>query len=511
MRRALRIVWGTVKWTLFVLVLSSLALCAVLAFGRLSVPASLVERLASRCLPPGVGIRIGSVALGFRDGLTVRGLRVVDLGKDGDGAFIAGADSIEVDPVGRHVRIVGARYPRLPDSYYAPENIERNGRVECELPGLPRFSLTLVNPDILAVKADRVVASVEVARDRVTVDRIRLDWPVDGEQTSVTGFCYVDLSRQVVYGEVRGKACQANIRPMLVALDVPVSLPYFDGFTEVPAPVPSWCGWKVNLVNNDLDLYLDLHPALGRYNTVPMEKANGKIHLHVYTREDFLNYNQTIGPIRASGAGGRSLEGTVTVAGTNGYNTVDVEARSNLPLAEVLKIAGFDGEYFDKDVVGESSCSLQFRFPRAMTDDYRLLNGRGHFEIRNGQLMRMKGFRGLLEAMPSMAPAVSWFTDTTQASSDYVIENGVVRTDNTYIEGSLFSIKMYGAFDAAANSLDYTVRVQFTKKDSLVGKLLHPITWPFTKLLLEFKLTGTPEEPKWQYLSVVDRVLEAVK
>ena len=33
--------------------------------------------------------------------------------------------------------------------------------------------------------------------------------------------------------------------------------------------------------------------------------------------------------------------------------------------------------------------------------------------------------RGLLDAMPSIAPAVSWFTDTTQASCDYVIENGV--------------------------------------------------------------------------------------
>ena len=70
---------------------------------------------------------------------------------------------------------------------------------------------------------------------------------------------------------------------------------------------------------------------------------------------------------------------------------------------------------------------------------------------------------------------------------------------------------MYGQFDAAANSLDYTVRVRFTKEDSIVGKLVHPLTWPFTKLLLEFKLTGTPEHPKWKYISVVDRVVEAVK
>ena len=70
---------------------------------------------------------------------------------------------------------------------------------------------------------------------------------------------------------------------------------------------------------------------------------------------------------------------------------------------------------------------------------------------------------------------------------------------------------MYGTFDTVKTALDFTVRVQFTKKDSLVGKLLHPLTWPFTKLLLEFRLTGSPENPKWLYVSVIDRVMEAVK
>ena len=113
--------------------------------------------------------------------------------------------------------------------------------------------------------------------------------------------------------------------------------------------------------------------------------------------------------------------------------------------------------------------------------------------------------------MPSVAPAVTWFTDSTQASCDYVIKNGVLRSDNIYIEGSLFSIKMYGSFDAVAGGMDFTVRVQFTKKDSMVGKVLHPLAWPFTKLLLEFRLRGSPDNPEWTYVSVVDRGLEAVK
>ena len=146
-----------------------------------------------------------------------------------------------------------------------------------------------------------------------------------------------------------------------------------------------------------------------------------------------------------------------------------------------------------------------------MTNNYEVMDGSGHIAIRNGCLMRMKWFRGLIDAMPSIAPAITWLSDTTQASGDYVIEKGVLRTENVYIEGTLFSIKMSGWLDTVRNTQDFTVHVQFAKSDSMVGKILHPITWPFTKLLLEFRLTGSPDEPKWKYISVINRVVEAVK
>ena len=182
-----------------------------------------------------------------------------------------------------------------------------------------------------------------------------------------------------------------------------------------------------------------------------------------------------------------------------------------MPVASLLRIGGFVGEHVGEDVVGSSSCELKFHFPRAMTNNYEVLNGEGHISVVDGQIMRMKGFRGLLALLAEKVPGVSWFTDSTSASCDYVMENGIVKSDNIYIEGSVFSIKMYGAFDAVNEKLDFTARVQFVRKDSFVGKILHPLTWPFTKLLLEFRLTGTPEEPKWEYLSVIDRVVEAVK
>ena len=506
-KKILRIFWKTVKWGF----IAFFVYLATLLFREQRFSGKYAEWLFEHYAPTNLVLNVDTVSLGAMRGICVRGLRLYDSSMREPTKMLAGADVVSLDLFRREVRATGLSYTRLPDSYYAPGNQEKNARVECDLPNWGLFTFVLDRPDILGIRPERLTGTVRFAERRVDFRQLHLTWPDADRRISVDGFCYVDLDRQEVYGEVDGHARQAHIRPLLVALDVPVSLPYMDGFTEVPEPCKSWCAWKVDLVRNDFDLWLDLHPVLGRYNAVPMKRADGKIHLHNYTRGTCLNYKTTVGPITGVDLKDRSLEGTVTIVGTNNYNVVDVKAKSSQPLADVLKIGGFTGDYVGNEVFGDSVCDLQFRFPRAMSNNYEVLNGYGHVTVKNGQLMRMKGFRGLIEAMPKIAPAVTWFTDSTQASADYVIENGVVRSDGIYVEGALFSIKMYGSFDAVRNEMDFTVRVQFTKNDSLLGKVLHPLAWPFTKLLLEFKLTGTPENPRWKYVSVVDRVLEVVK
>jgi len=484
---------------------------ASLFFREERLPVSWFEYLFDRYTPVNIVAQVDSVSVGFRRGLHVRGLRIYDTDRADPLTPLVRASSIGWYPHLRRIRIEDLSYVRLPDGYYKGGNSERNARAELGIPSLGRYAVTLVRPDILSIRAERIAFDVSVEPERIDFENIRLDWPDRDRAMGVDGFCYLDLERQEVYGEIDGQAWQRHIRPLLVTLDVPVALPYMDGFTEVPEPCPSWCAWKVDLIRKDFDLWLDLRPDLGRYNGVPMRHADGKIHLHNCIRDGYLNYVTTVGPIAGIDAAGRTLDGTVVIVGTNGNVTVDVNATSSLPLADVLRIGGFTGDYIGNDVVGDSACELQFRFPRAMSNNYEVLNGSGHVTVRNGQLMRMKGFQGLIEAMPSVAPAITWFTDTTQASCDYTIENGVVKTENGYVEGSLFSIKMAGWFDAVNNRQDFKVHVQFAKKDSMLGKVLHPLAWPFTKLLLEFRLTGTPENPKWTYITVVGRMLEAVK
>ena len=505
----------TFLWTVVLLTIVFCFFALSLLFRAQPLPASLVGLALARVVPTNLVVRVDGCAIGFRDGVDLRGLRVFDaatLAATTNAAPIASAERLVVNPLARRVLAVGLRYPRLPDSYYAPENHDRNEPVDVTLPRLPRFLLTLEDPDVLGAAPAKVTAEVEILPRRAAFERVRLEWPPETEGvTALDGECRVDFETQELAGSVRGTALQRQIRPLIDALDVPVALPYIDAFTEVPGKIPASCAWRVNLVNNDFTMDLGLHPTLGKYRGVPMARADGDLHLFVYTRGDRLNYRHTFGPIVGVGPKGEPLEGTVVVNGTNGFNTVSVMAKSALPVAHLLKIGGFEDDYVDADVVGNSVCSLEFRFPRAMTNNYEVLNGHGHLSVRDGRLMRLKGMKGLVELLADRVPGVSWFTDSTQGSCDYVIENGVLKTDNAYIEGTVFSIKMYGQFDTVRDDLDFTVRVQFTKKDSIVGKILHPLTWPFTKLLLEFRLKGSAGRPEWEYVSVVDRVLEAVK
>ncbi len=120
----------------------------------------------------------------------------------------------------------------------------------------------------------------------------------------------------------------------------------------------------------------------------------------------------------------------------------------------------------------------------------------------------MKLFMGLTDLLANEVPGVDKVVDQSEASATFTIEKGVVRSRDILIEGALFSISARGEYDIANDSLDFVVRVELMRKDSILGKyLIRPVLWPFTKLLLEFKVAGSLDDPKWKYISVLDRIM----
>ena len=165
-------------------------------------------------------------------------------------------------------------------------------------------------------------------------------------------------------------------------------------------------------------------------------------------------------------------------------------------------------DILDLDLGGKSGIvNSEFELSGPLvTNVVRGLNGRGTMRVTDGHLLQMNLFAGLTKLLAEHVPGIDYIVNQSQASVDFTVSNGVFRTENLFIEGGLVSLKGWGEYDIAEDQLDFTIRSQFLKKESFLGSVVHLVTWPFTKLLLEFKASGSIYNPKWKYISVIDRI-----
>jgi len=143
------------------------------------------------------------------------------------------------------------------------------------------------------------------------------------------------------------------------------------------------------------------------------------------------------------------------------------------------------------------------------TNEIARLNGHGHVDIHDGYIAQMRLFSGLTDLLAEKVPGVGSVVNQSNASGDFLIKNGILSSDSIRIEGALFSISAEGTYDIERDYLDFVVRVRFMKDDSVPGlkELVRALSWPFTKLLMEFHVRGPIDNPTWEYVSILDRVM----
>ena len=621
MKKTIRFLLKTAMWLLaaiFVYVVS-------LFFRQERIPGEWVERAFSGVLPTNLVFHCDGASFGFRHGLHVRGVKLYDLSSRRALEPVAAAADVSFRLFERELRIVEAKVPRLHDGYYeAGSYAEPLGDRDLGF-ALPDFqddfTLVLERPSILGVSPERVAAQIVSRPDRLDLEAFHLDWRDSDRRTGLDGFCSLDLGARRVRGVARGLATQAQIRPLIEVLDVPSVLEYMDAFTGVTAPVPAGCAWDVDLRTNEFKVDIELHPVLGRYNGVPMSRADGRISLHVTFPGDHMDYETTIGPLAAADKRGRQLDGTLRIVGVGDRVDLELDAHSALVKKDLLDVIGYlnggeldfvecddapqvavlgrlatevsrqadndlkgdfsfrrgalfgvrlqdvSGDFsYVGDVFAVTNCSARGKKsgsvagsarismpgldPAKMTFSARLaysggsleevgdffkfdigdrsgevegemwlegplgdsfksgLCGGGRLKAANGHLAQMRLFMGLTELLAKEVPGIDRIVNQSEASCTYTVENGVVRTRDVLIEGSLFSISAEGSYDIPKDELDFVVRVKLMKNESTLGRyLIRPITWPFSKLLMEYRVRGSLEEPRWEYISVLDRML----
>ena len=351
-----------------------IAFVAVVFFEQ-RVPRPVLNFVLERLSRGAVLVKADSASFRFSHGLKIRNVRLFEKRRHHTKAdepvtpfLSASLVDLELDlrriPWSWEYMLLGAtltdlKYPRLPEGYYVPDSIEypgqpdfkeKNEAVEFELPEIKPFRVTLIRPDILSVTPKYVeVPSVAFTRSSMRIEQIHLQWRDADALMRLNGNVELDVEQQQVKGFVHGQTRQHNIRPMLVAIDIMNALPFMDAFTKVEPPVDAACRFDVNLRNNDLHIFLDLHPRDGLYEGVPFKKADGTVDIRVFVRDTFQNARIEVGtpekPLDVGLRDGTKMKGTIVYENTNdvGYVVFDVESHTSLGNALAIADVMNDG------------------------------------------------------------------------------------------------------------------------------------------------------------------------
>ncbi len=138
------------------------------------------------------------------------------------------------------------------------------------------------------------------------------------------------------------------------------------------------------------------------------------------------------------------------------------------------------------------------------------LSGEGHVKVRDGVINRMKLFAGFTDYLTRTVPGIATLVNQSAGSMDFTIRDGVLTTENLLIEGDIFSMNGKGSYNLVTDKLDFVIRANIFKQKTLAGKITHFVTLPFSRLLLEFKVFGSLENPDWSYASILEKITDSL-
>ena len=137
------------------------------------------------------------------------------------------------------------------------------------------------------------------------------------------------------------------------------------------------------------------------------------------------------------------------------------------------------------------------------------LEGDGSLKVEESILARIPLFAGLTGWLANNIPGVSSVVNQSSAKLDFTMTNGVAVTENMVVEGNVFSIRCKGNCTLDTGAVSMVARMNILKEQTLAGQIARIITFPITRTLLEFRLSGTVSNPEWSYIHFIEKITDA--
>ncbi|MCX7008604.1 MAG: hypothetical protein NTY53_15355, partial [Kiritimatiellaeota bacterium] len=131
-------------------------------------------------------------------------------------------------------------------------------------------------------------------------------------------------------------------------------------------------------------------------------------------------------------------------------------------------------------------------------DPWKSIEGNGQLYIHNGSILQVRLFGGLSKILSKLYPGLGYLSQT-EFLMPFTLGNGKFKSDDISIKGTVISLKGHGDYQLGGE-LNFQTQVQLLRS-GIAAEILRILTFPVTKLL-EFKLVGTLDDPRWRPVSL---------
>ncbi len=127
-------------------------------------------------------------------------------------------------------------------------------------------------------------------------------------------------------------------------------------------------------------------------------------------------------------------------------------------------------------------------------EPWKSLEGHGHVRIHNGSILQVRLFGGLSKILSKLYPGLGYLSQT-EFLMPFTVEKGTLKSEEIDIKGTVISLKSHGEYQLGGE-LNFNTQVKLLRS-GIAADILRILTFPVTKLL-EFKLIGTLDDPRWR-------------
>lgn len=129
-----------------------------------------------------------------------------------------------------------------------------------------------------------------------------------------------------------------------------------------------------------------------------------------------------------------------------------------------------------------------------LLDPWQSVEGKGEVYIHNGSIFQVRLFGGLSRLLSKIYPGLGYLSQT-EFHMPFVLGQGRLRSEDISIKGDIISLSGRGEY-RFNHELDFQAQVKLLRSGT-IAEILRVVTFPVTKLL-ELKLVGTLDDPRWR-------------